>query len=133
MSNPVDEFGRLLRTAREAAKLTRKELAVTVGLDPSYLFRLESGARKASRQSVVALAEALAIGSEASNKWLVAAGYAPVPFLSQVQGAVRIRGARVSDHPEEFRPVGEDTNRWAAWLETMGLQSEALASLMSAL
>jgi len=86
-------FGLLLQQARERAGLTREQLARRVGLDVSHLFRIETGGRRPSRDSALALAVALELDDEAVNHWLVAAGYAPVAALGAIRDGVRARGA----------------------------------------
>jgi transcriptional regulator with XRE-family HTH domain len=85
--------------------LSRDQLAKRVGLDVSYLFRIETGARRPSRDSALALAVALELDDVMVNQWLVSAGYAPVPALGAVREAVRVRGlVRRSDGlPGSFR------------------------------
>jgi UTP--glucose-1-phosphate uridylyltransferase len=130
-------FGQCLQQAREAADLSRQALAQRVGLDPSYIYRVETGARRPSREAALAFAEALGVQGEAVNAWLEAAGYAPLPLLPRVRGAIRTRGAvrtrgRSPGPAAEPSPVW-DTARWAQWLEAMGLKDASLAHLLQAL
>src|SRR5712691_2232567 len=85
-------FSILMQQAREAAGLSRAALAQRVGLDVSHIHRMESGDRRPSRESTLALAEALGMTGDTVNTWLLAAGYAPMPLLTLVRGAVRTRG-----------------------------------------
>jgi transcriptional regulator with XRE-family HTH domain len=71
-------FPALLRRYRERAGFSQARLAQLSGLDHSYLSRLESGRRMPTREVVLRLAEALALGSEETDRLLVAAGFAPV-------------------------------------------------------
>ena len=48
-------FGPCLQQAREAASLSRRVLAQQVGLDTSYIYRVETGARRPSREAALAL------------------------------------------------------------------------------
>src|SRR5262245_9183530 len=89
-----NQFGQLLRQAREAAGLPREALAQRVALDASYIYRLETGDRRPSREAILAFADALAVEGEALNQWLLAGGYAPMPLLTRVRGAVRTRGGK---------------------------------------
>jgi transcriptional regulator with XRE-family HTH domain len=77
-----DEFPVLLRGFRERIKRSRNALAHEVGVDPSYLTRIEHGDREPPRQHiVVALARALRLPSQERNRLLVAAGYAPLSVV----------------------------------------------------
>lgn len=126
-------FGKLLRQAREAADLSRAELSQRVGLDASHIYRIEVGDRRPSRESVLTLAEALKVDDEVVNKWLMVAGYAPMPFLSTIRGAVRTRGGRRRPTEGVAPPSGRDAARWAEWLEAMGLQETMIEHLLQAM
>src|SRR3954464_9182606 len=74
-----DEFPALLRSFRERGGRSRNNLAHEVGVDPSYLTRIEHGDREPPRIHIVeALARALRLSINDRNQLLVAAGYAPV-------------------------------------------------------
>jgi len=69
----------LLRAYRERTGRPRNALAQEVGINPSYLTRLEQGAREPPRPAVVeALAHALRLSMVEHNRLLVAAGYTPL-------------------------------------------------------
>ncbi|MFI6062163.1 helix-turn-helix domain-containing protein [Streptomyces sp. NPDC051286] len=57
-------LGDRLRIARRTRKLSAAQLAQKVAISPSYVQKLESGARKASPSLVLALAKALHFGPE---------------------------------------------------------------------
>ncbi|MGJ5898348.1 helix-turn-helix domain-containing protein [Streptomyces niveiscabiei] len=57
-------LGRRLRTARKTRQLSAAQLAQKVAVSPSYIQKLESGARKASPSLILALAKALRFGPE---------------------------------------------------------------------
>jgi UTP--glucose-1-phosphate uridylyltransferase len=130
-------FGPRLQQAREAADLSRHALAQRVGLDPSYIYRVETGARRPSREAALALAETLGVQGEAMNAWLVAAGYTPLPLLPQVRSAIRthggIRTRGRSPEPAAEAATAWDAARWAQWLEAMGLKDTTMAYLLQAL
>ncbi len=76
--NDLSEFAVLLRRFREAKQMSANELARTVGVDPSYITRLERFERDVPRRRVVeAIAVALQLSVEDQDKLLVAGGYAP--------------------------------------------------------
>jgi transcriptional regulator with XRE-family HTH domain len=77
-----EEFPSLLRTYRERAGRSRNNLAHEVGVDPSYLTRIEHGDREPPRQHIVeALARALGLSVPDRNRLLVSAGYAPLSVV----------------------------------------------------
>ena len=77
-----DDFPTLLRSFRERAGRSRNALAHEVGVDPSYLTRIEHGDREPPRQHIIeALARALRLTVPERNRLLVAAGYAPLSIV----------------------------------------------------
>jgi len=77
-----EEFPSLLRSFREAAGRSRNNLAHEVGVDPSYLTRIEHGDREPPRQHIVeALARALRLSLPDRNRLLVSGGYAPLSVV----------------------------------------------------
>ena len=75
----METFGAELKRLREAAGLSQSGLAKRVGLNASYINRLESGEREPPRaETVSALAEALGVGGEERDRLLVAGGHLPV-------------------------------------------------------
>ena len=78
----IEDFPTLLRSFRERVTRSRNNLAYEVGVDPSYLTRIEHGDREPPRQHIVeALARALRLTVPERNRLLVAAGYAPVSIV----------------------------------------------------
>jgi len=128
-----NQFGQLLRQTREAAGLSRETLAQRVDLDASYIYRLEIGDRRPSQGAVLAFADALGVEGEEVNKWLIAAGYAPMPLLTRVRGAVRTRGGRRRASTEAIPALGWNAAQWAKWLEAMGLQEAMIGRLLRAM
>ena len=112
-------FSALLQQARVAAGLSRGALAQRVGLDPSHVYRIETGGRRPSREAALALADALGVEGEAVNTWLVAAGYAPLPLLPRVRGAVRTRGRGRSPAITPTPSSAWDTGLWARLLPVL--------------
>jgi transcriptional regulator with XRE-family HTH domain len=77
-----EEFPTLLRSFRERAGRSRNNLAHEVGVDPSYLTRIEHGDREPPRLHIVeALARSLRLSIADRNRLLVAAGYAPLSVV----------------------------------------------------
>jgi len=106
-----EDFPSLLRSFREAAGRSRNNLAHEVGVDPSYLTRIEHGDREPPRQHIVeALARALRLSLPNRNRLLVAAGYAP---LSVVQlGAWDDALQAVADVLNDIRLSPEERNEF---------------------
>lgn len=71
-------FGSLLQKFRKKAGISQKELAHIVGLDPSYLSKIEHGQRKTPERSVIIeTANALELQENEIDQLLVSAGYQP--------------------------------------------------------
>jgi UTP--glucose-1-phosphate uridylyltransferase len=132
MTERQHQFGHLLQQARGAAKLGRSELAERVGLNASYIYRVEMGDRRPSRESVLGLAAVLGVDGEVLGRWLVAAGYAPQPLLTMVRAAVRTRGGGRRAGGEAVASPGQDAALWAR-LEAMGLDEAGLGRLLQAM
>jgi UTP--glucose-1-phosphate uridylyltransferase len=138
-SGEQSNYGVLLQRARERGGLTRDQLAKRVGLNVSHLFRIETGTRRPSRDSALALAVALDLDDETVNRWLVAAGYAPVPALGAVRevvrtaGAVRTRGTARSKLPGVSGTGSWDAGVRARRLELLGLTESTIARLLDAM
>jgi len=133
MESSLSEFGQLLQGARQAAGLSRAALAERVGLDASHLFRIEKGSRHPSRESALAFAEVLQITGDSLNQWLVAAGFSPSPLLSLVRGAARVRARARRPRRGAGHSSAWDAANWAAWLDAMGLQENAIVDLLQAM
>jgi transcriptional regulator with XRE-family HTH domain len=77
-----EDFPTLLRSFRERAGRSRNSLANEVGVDPSYLTRIEHGDREPPRQHIVeALARVLRLSLSERNRLLVGAGFAPLSVM----------------------------------------------------
>jgi transcriptional regulator with XRE-family HTH domain len=72
-------FGELLRKTRKQYRLTQTDIAKAGGIATSYVSRIECEERKPTRETVIAIAEALGPDPETTNKFLLCAGYAPIP------------------------------------------------------
>ena len=79
-----EDFASTLRRFRLRAGLSQNALAKIVGINASYINRLESGEREAPARDVAhALARALALGTEDVDRLLFAAGHVP-PSLQKL-------------------------------------------------
>lgn len=84
MIGTINDFGLLLGQFRKQKGITQVALARACGYDPSYVSRLERGARRPpDREMVIALCDALGLTDAESEQMLLTAGYAPksVPGL----------------------------------------------------
>lgn len=68
-------FARLLEGLREERGWTKADLAKRAGFDPSSITRFEQGVRDPERETVLALAEAMALPLIDRDRLLAAAGY----------------------------------------------------------
>lgn len=73
---PAQPFAAALRARRRARRMSQLDLALASGLSARHLSFLETGRARPSRDSVLALAEALALPLGAQNALLHAAGFA---------------------------------------------------------
>jgi transcriptional regulator with XRE-family HTH domain len=76
----MNRFGELLREARKSAGLTQQEIADKVGVDDSYISKMEKGVfEPPSREVALGLADALGLSNKGGRKrieFLFAAGVA---------------------------------------------------------
>jgi len=124
-------FGRLLQQTREAAGLSRGQLATRVGVDPSYIWRIEErGQRRPSAEMTLTLADALAVGDESLNRWLVTAGHEPIPLVASVRPLIRSRG---KSRRSGSMPLGTaaDAVIRAKRLEDLGFTNELIDRLLT--
>lgn len=99
-----NEFGSLLRAARQRAGLSLRELAKRVGVNHSHLSRLEHGKAEASRELVFRLAEVLAAPS-----LYIAAGYVPRQTrMEQTNGKTLFQGVLFPSYLKSEEDVPED-------------------------
>lgn len=91
-------FAPLLRELRDRRRLSQSRLAEAAGFDHSYVSRLESGNRMPTRDAVLKLADAMALGDGERDALLAAAGFMPgrieslfanEPVLSEVLGLLQ--------------------------------------------
>lgn len=80
----AEDFGSTLRRYRLRAGLSQNALAKVVGINASYINRLESGEREApTREVAQALARALNLAQEEVDRLLFSAGHVP-PSLQKL-------------------------------------------------
>lgn len=105
-------FPGLLKTWRRKRRLSQLDLALNSGVSQRHVSFLESGRANPSRNMVLQLSETLEVPLRDRNRWLTAAGFAPIfqarslddPQMSQVMGAVR---SMLTNH-EPFPAVAVD-------------------------
>src|SRR2546423_10635488 len=74
----IEAFGVLLRTWRQRRGMSQLDLACAAGASSRHLSCLEPGRSKPSREMTLSLAEHLGLPLRERNRWLHAAGFAPV-------------------------------------------------------
>jgi len=74
----INDFATLLRERRRGQGFSQMTLAADAGLSQRHLSFLESNKARPSRAMVLQLAEALAMPLRERNRWLIAAGFAPL-------------------------------------------------------
>lgn len=98
----MTRFGSLLRSARLARDLSQNTLATLIAVDPAWVNRMERHGRVPSRIVVLALADALEMAPDDRDRFLFAAGHAPVRDFQSILGAVLLRlSAMRADYPGE--------------------------------
>lgn len=125
-----DSFPSLLKTWRNRRRLSQLDLALTSGVSQRHISFLESGRASPSRDMILKISETLEVPLRERNRWLVAAGFAPLfrtrplgdPQMRQVMSAVRMM---LTNH-EPFPAVAVDrawnirlANPPFEWLTTM--------------
>ena len=96
-------FGYWLRRRRKAQDLTQAALAVRAGCVVTTIKKIETGARRPSRQLAERLAAALALSSEERATLLAAAGTAPAAGMSPV--ALPLASPALPSLPEAGGPL----------------------------
>ena len=71
-------FGALLRQWRIARKMSQLALALEADISARHLSFLETGRAQPSRDMVLLLVTTLDVPLRERNRWLMAAGYAPI-------------------------------------------------------
>ncbi len=122
------QFGLLVRQTREAAGLSQRALAQRVGLDVSYINRLESGERRPRRATVLKLAASLGVSGEALDDWLAACDLTPMPLLTSLSTPPPTGVAGEADYPRR-PPRSDPLTLWQA-LAAIGLDDAHLRPLL---
>jgi transcriptional regulator with XRE-family HTH domain len=80
----LTSFGHLLKALRLERGMTQKMLADEVGVDGSYIARLESDERRPSRRVVLDLARALQLSPDDGDRLLASAQHLPEGALERI-------------------------------------------------
>ena len=80
----LNSFGHLLKGYRLSKGMTQKELADAVGVNGSYIARLERDERRPSRKVVLSLAKALDLPAEDSDRLLASAQHLPEGDMARI-------------------------------------------------
>jgi transcriptional regulator with XRE-family HTH domain len=102
-----ETFAEALAELRTSRGLSQSRLAHEAGFDHSYISRLEAGKREPSRETVLALAEVLALTEVQLDRLLIAAGFRPINdsnlFADEPALAEAVRLLRDPRLPEPLR------------------------------
>jgi len=130
--NPPSQIGMLLRQSREAVGMSQRALAQQVGLDVSYINRLESGERRPRRQTLLKLASALGITGQELDNLFMAGDLAPMPLLAGLS-APKGQDTAVSRIGESA--PAHDLEAVSLWnkLEAIGLDEGSIRRLLQAM
>jgi transcriptional regulator with XRE-family HTH domain len=105
-------FGEQLRDWRQRRRMSQLDLAAEADLSTRHLSFVETGRSKASRATVLRLAEALDLPLRSRNTMLMAAGYAPTfldrPFEDADLSAARAVVQRILDAHMPFPALTVD-------------------------
>jgi dTDP-glucose pyrophosphorylase/transcriptional regulator with XRE-family HTH domain len=122
-------FGHLMRQSREVAGISQRALAQRVGLDVSYINRLESGERRPRRGTLLKLASALGIKGQQLDTWFTTCDLAPMSLLAGL--SEQRSPAIVADGSGDSRPEpGLDAVSLWKKLEAIGLDEVSLRRLL---
>lgn len=121
-------FGQLVRKSREAVGLSQRALAQRVGLNVSYINRLESGERRPRRGTVLKLAASLGITGPELDAWLAACDLAPMPLLTGLSGPLKAAAA-AAPAASQGRDYPDPLALWEA-LTALGLDENSLRRLL---
>src|SRR5690348_15612911 len=104
----MTEFSKLLKASRRRANLTQLELAQKVGLDHSYISKIERGYNLPSRDKVLAIIDTLGV-TEANERayFLLAAGYAGFGDIKLDDGKSSNEAKHDQSEPNTSRGVYE--------------------------
>jgi transcriptional regulator with XRE-family HTH domain len=80
----TEQWALALVRHRTARRLSQSALSRAIGVDHSYVSRLESGRRQPSRDTVNALAHAFGFGERERNEFLALAGFSDVPMAPEL-------------------------------------------------
>ncbi len=80
----LSSFGHLLKDMRLKHRLTQKELAEAIGVNGSYIARLERDERRPSRKVVMNLARAMKLSPEDTDRLLASAQHLPEGDLARI-------------------------------------------------
>ncbi len=118
-----------MRQSREAAGISQRALAQKVGLDVSYINRLESGERRPRRATLLKLASALGIKGGELDAWFMACDLAPMPLLAGLSDQMT---PVLDNHRKEGPPAKSGPDTISLWkkLEAIGLDETSVRRLL---
>lgn len=127
-NNRLHDFAEMLRILRFSRNLSQKELAQRAQLHPSHISRMEKGEHNPPRrESVLRIAEAMALEGSEWNAFFEAAGYQPSSRRRAVGFASPLRHDEIAIRvsiPQKLRMMDKDTRRAVTELVTVIAESE---------
>lgn len=125
-------FGMTLKGFREVRRVSQSKLAERAGFDHSYVSRLESGARKPTREAVHQLSQALELERVQQDELLAAAGFLPGEVSSLLSGEPELTDVlgllQNAQVPEAYRETMRQVLRAIAEQARLVLKDGAVAA-----
>ncbi len=125
MGRDVEPVGRLVRHWRVSRGLSQLALAERAEVSTRHLSFVETGKSAPSRDMVLVLASALDVPLRERNRWLLAAGFAPVyrdePLAAPAMGELRRVLDLILAHHDPFPAVVVDPH-WQVMASNRGAQ-----------
>jgi transcriptional regulator with XRE-family HTH domain len=104
-----DEFGDLLRSARERLGMSRRDLAEATGLSYPYISQIETGYRMPSSPAMRSLAKALGLPTDSLFDAIpLTARRVPPPARSAAPAAIRLPASAAPPPPAAAAPAPAD-------------------------
>jgi UTP--glucose-1-phosphate uridylyltransferase len=128
-NTPAYHFGQLIRQSREAAGISQRALAQKVGLDVSYINRLESGERRPRRATLLKLASALGIKGAELDAWFMASDLAPMPLLAGLSAQMTQAPKKPGKKDQSTKSSPDAISLWQQ-LEDIGLDETSIRRLL---
>jgi len=114
LSDDMNPLGMLLKTFRERGGYTRDGLAVLIETTYNYIYSLEEGLKRPSRNKLLSVAGVLELNPEETNQLLAAANF-PTAASPQRDQAIRLLESvlnKPGDTQDFIRALSDFVHRW---------------------